>query len=47
MKKKQLNTLNLNKQSISTFDPSKIKGGGHTQLATNCPTNCISCHDPR
>ncbi|WP_430412820.1 hypothetical protein [Kordia sp.] len=47
MKKKQLNSLNLNKQSISTFNLSKIKGGGHTQLATNCVTACISCHDPR
>ena len=47
MKKKNLKSLQLRKQLISNVKAVAVKGGGHTQLFTNCVTLCISCHDPR
>ncbi|WP_157547110.1 hypothetical protein [Kordia zhangzhouensis] len=47
MKKQNLQSLKLRKQLISKVQEISIKGGGHTQLHTNCVTLCISCHDPR
>jgi hypothetical protein len=47
MNKKSLQTLRLRKQLISKVQEVSVKGGGHTQLATNCVTLCISCQDPR
>ncbi|MBC8757095.1 hypothetical protein H2O64_20650 [Kordia sp. YSTF-M3] len=47
MKKQHLQSLKLNKKTISKANIVAVKGGGHTQLATNCVTACISCQDPR
>ena len=47
MKKQKLQSLKLRKQLISNVQAVAVKGGGHTQLHTNCVTLCISCEDPR